>query len=130
MRPAGGAVRGRTELVTVSLASAGPPWSWRRGCAPVPLLLCLGRLTSVHDTLIGRCLALALALWDVLAARNFRNTWTDALHAARFSCLTLSLYHLEVGWFLYPFVLFLWPIACVYAWGRVSLLFYPILYSD
>ena len=42
------------------------------------------------------------------------NTWTDALHAARFSCLTLSLYHLEVGWFLYPFVLFLWPIACVY----------------
>ena len=43
------------------------------------------------------------------------NTWTDALHAARFSCLTLSLYHLGVGWFLYPFVLFLWPIACVYA---------------
>ena len=27
---------------------------------------------------------------------------SDALHAARFSCLTLSLYHLEVGWFLYP----------------------------
>ena len=43
------------------------------------------------------------------------NTWTDALHATRFSCLTLSSYHLEVGWFLYPFVLFLWPIACMYA---------------
>ena len=35
--------------------------------------------------------------------------------AARFSCLTLSLYPLEVGWFLYPLVLFLWPIASVYA---------------
>ena len=43
------------------------------------------------------------------------NTWTDALHAARFSCLTLSLYPLQVGWFLYPLVLFLWPIAGVYA---------------
>ena len=38
---------------------------------------------------------------------------TDALHAARFSCLCLSLYHLEVGWSLCPLVLFPWPRACV-----------------
>ena len=43
------------------------------------------------------------------------NAWTDALHAARFSCLSFSLYHLEVGWSLCPSVLFPWPIACVYA---------------
>ena len=43
------------------------------------------------------------------------NTWTHALHATRFNCLTLPLYPLEVGWSFYPFVLFLWPIACVYA---------------
>ena len=43
------------------------------------------------------------------------NTWTHALHATHFNCLTSSLYHLEVGWSFYPFVLFLWPIACVYA---------------
>ena len=42
-------------------------------------------------------------------------TWTHALHATRFNCLTLSLYHLEVGRSFYPCVLFLWPIACVYA---------------
>ena len=58
------------------------------------------------------------------------NTWTDALHAARFSCLTLSLYPSEVGWFLYSLVLFLWPIAGIYACGRVSLLSFPIFYSD
>ena len=43
------------------------------------------------------------------------NTWTDTLHVAHFSCLCLSLYRLEVGWSLCPFVLFSWPIACVYA---------------
>ena len=34
------------------------------------------------------------------------------LHAARFSCLSLSLYQIKVGWYLCPFVLFPWPIAC------------------
>ena len=34
------------------------------------------------------------------------NTWTDALRAARFSCLCLTLYRLGVGWSLDPLVLF------------------------
>ena len=58
-------------------------------------------------------------LWPILGALACMtihgNTWTHALHATRFNCLTLPLYHLEVGWSFDPFVLFLWPIACVYA---------------
>ena len=56
-------------------------------------------------------------LWSILGAlvclNIHGNTWTPALHATRF--LTLPLYHLEVGWSFYPFELFFWPIACVYA---------------
>ena len=71
-------------------------------------------------------------LWPILGAlvclNIHGNTWTPALHATRI--LILPLYHFEVGWSFYPFVLFLWPIASVYAWGRVSLFIYPILYPD
>ena len=64
------------------------------------------------------------------------NTWTDALHAARFSCLTLSLYPLEVGWFLYPLgVVSLANSECIclrtcFTIILSYLIFYPILYSD
>ena len=58
-------------------------------------------------------------LWPILGAlvclNIHGNTWTHALHATRFNCLTLPLSHLEVGWSFHPFVLFLWPIACMYA---------------
>ena len=63
---------------------------------------------------LPKCRHISTYILGALVCMNIHgNTWTHALHATRFNCLTLPLYHLEVGWSFYPFLLFLWPIACV-----------------